>query len=191
MVSSGTDEEIVFTPVIAKIVALCGLPVYLTMVKFIEQQEWSESGHVTSIGVNEVKDFHTVRNNGNYDAKPMMIHLRMFKAFLMFYMRKCHELYTNLDEHDVMDFMHTQFKEYVGHRDNFVGHRGCWRLVWVRIAVVSYARYWHLEWTTGVRTNELMMMMMMMMMMISMKQSTCRCVSSFYSSWLNKCNQDC
>ena len=112
-----TDEESVFTPVIARIVALCGLPVYSTMVKFIEQQEWSELGHVTSIGVNEVKDFHTVRNDGNYDAKPMMIHLRMFKAFLMFYTRKCHELSTTLDEHDVMNFTNTQFKEYVGSPD--------------------------------------------------------------------------
>jgi hypothetical protein len=112
-----TDEAIIFNPVIAKIVALCGLPVNLTMVKFIEQQEWSELGHVTSIGVNEVKDFHTVCNDGNYDAKPMMIHLRMFKAFLMFYTQKCHELSTTLDEHDVMDFTNTQFKEYVGSPD--------------------------------------------------------------------------
>jgi hypothetical protein len=109
-----TDEEIVFTPVIANIVALCGLPVYSAMVKFIEHQEWSELGHVTSIGVNEVKDFNTVRNDGNYDAKPMMIHLRMIKAFLMFYLRKCHELSTTLDEDDVMDFTNTYFKEYVG-----------------------------------------------------------------------------
>jgi hypothetical protein len=112
-----TDEAILFTPVIAKIVALCGLPFYSTMVKFIEQQEWLELGHVTSIGVNEVKDFHTVRNDGNYDAKPMMIHLRMLKAFLMFYTRKCHELSTTLDEHDVMDFTNTQLKEYVGSPD--------------------------------------------------------------------------
>jgi hypothetical protein len=72
---------------------------------------------VTSIGVNEVKDFHTVRNDGNYDANPMKIHLCMFKAFLMFYTRKCHELSTTLDEHDVMDFTNTQFKEYVGSPD--------------------------------------------------------------------------
>jgi hypothetical protein len=55
--------------VIARIVALYGLPVYSTMVKFIEQQKWSELGHVTFIGVNEVKDFHTVRYDENYDAK--------------------------------------------------------------------------------------------------------------------------
>jgi hypothetical protein len=94
-----TNNEIVFTPVIAKIVALCGLPAYSTMVKFIEQQEWSELGHVTYIGVNEVKDFHTVRNDGNYEAKPMMFHLRMFKAFLMFYTRKfmnCPRLWMNM-----------------------------------------------------------------------------------------------
>jgi hypothetical protein len=83
-----TDKKIVFNSVIARIVALRGLPLYSTMVKFIEQQEWSDLGHVTSIGVNEVKDFHTVRNGGNYDAKPMMIHLRMLMAFLMFYARK-------------------------------------------------------------------------------------------------------
>jgi hypothetical protein len=108
---STTDKDIIFTPVIARIVALCGLPIYSTMVKFIEQKEWSELGHVTSIGVNEVKDFYTVRNDGNYDANPMMIHLRMFKAFLMFYTRKCHELSTTLDEHDVMDLTTTPVQE--------------------------------------------------------------------------------
>jgi hypothetical protein len=110
---STTNKEIVFTPVIAKIVALCGLPAYSTIVKFIEQQEWSELMDLNevrdfhTVPNNEVKYFHTVLNDGNYDAKPMMIHLRMFKAFLMFYTRKCHELSTTLDEHDVMDFTST------------------------------------------------------------------------------------
>jgi hypothetical protein len=82
------------------------------MVKLIEQPEGLELGHVTSIGVNEVKDLHTVRNNGKYDARRMMI-----KVFLMFYTRKCHELSTTLDEHDVMVFTNTQFKEYIGSPD--------------------------------------------------------------------------
>jgi hypothetical protein len=35
----------------------------------------------------------------------------------MLFTRKCNELSTTLDEHDVMDFTNTQFKEYVGSPD--------------------------------------------------------------------------
>jgi hypothetical protein len=97
---------------IVKIADLCGFPPDSTMIKYIWQQGWSDLEHVTTIGVDEVKDFCTYREDGTYDARPMQIHLRMFKAFLLFYKRKCRELQTILDEEDVLDISKPEFKEY-------------------------------------------------------------------------------
>jgi hypothetical protein len=54
------------------------------MARYIDQQGWTELEHVAMIDVKEVKDFFTVDPDGNFEAKPMMVHLRMFKAFLLF-----------------------------------------------------------------------------------------------------------
>jgi hypothetical protein len=55
----------------------------------------------------------------------MLVHLWMFKAFLLYYMRKSHELYTSLSEEDVCDMTKTEFKDYCGsaqyHADAAVG----------------------------------------------------------------------
>jgi hypothetical protein len=86
------------------------------MVEYIDQQGWTELIHVTSMGLDEVKEFHTVRNDTiTYSANPMLIHLRLFKCFLLYYKRKCRELFTTLSEDDVMyGFSRTQFEEYCG-----------------------------------------------------------------------------
>jgi hypothetical protein len=109
----------VHTPVIAKIILLCGFPADSTMVRYIEQQGWTELKHATTIGVAEIKDFFTTRSNGTYDAKPMLVHLRMFKVFLLFYMRKGREFSTSLDEDDVLDITKAEFKAYCGSTDYF------------------------------------------------------------------------
>jgi hypothetical protein len=84
-------------------------------VRFIDQQGWTKLIHVTTIDVGEIKDFHTVRPDGGYKAKPMMIHLRMFKAFLLYYKRKCRELSISLDDDDVADIISkTGLHEYCG-----------------------------------------------------------------------------
>jgi hypothetical protein len=117
MTTAGTMPKatrVAHTPVIAKIIALCGFPADSTMVRYIDQQGWTELEHVTSVGVDEIKDFMTVRNDGSLDAKPMLIHLRMFKAFLLYYMRKRRELFTSLTEEDVLDITKTEFKKYCG-----------------------------------------------------------------------------
>jgi Reverse transcriptase (RNA-dependent DNA polymerase) len=117
--TTGGDVEttgvVVHTPVISKIIDMCDFPLDSTMVKFINQQGWTRLMHVTTIDVSEVKDFHTVRRDGNFEAKPMMIHLRMFKAFLLYYKRKCRELSTPLDDDDVAMLMSkTAFHDYCG-----------------------------------------------------------------------------
>jgi hypothetical protein len=75
---------IVRSPIIAYIIKLCKFPEDSTMVEYIDQQCWTELIHVTTIGLDEVKDFHTVRDDGiTYSAKLMLIHLRLFKCFLL------------------------------------------------------------------------------------------------------------
>jgi hypothetical protein len=73
------------------------------MVEYLDQQDWTELIHVTNIGLHEVKDFHMVRDDGvTYSAKPMFIHLHLFKCFLMYYKRQCRKLFTTLSEDDVI-----------------------------------------------------------------------------------------
>jgi hypothetical protein len=74
--------------VISKIILLCDFPADSIMVSYIDQQGWKELEDVISIGVDEIKDFFTVRSDGFFEAKPMQIHLRRFKAFILYYKRR-------------------------------------------------------------------------------------------------------
>jgi hypothetical protein len=49
---------------------------------------WTSLEYITLIGVKEVKYFFTVHPDGSFKAKPMIVHLRMFKAFILFYTQK-------------------------------------------------------------------------------------------------------
>jgi len=84
------------------------------MVEYIVQQGWKRLFHVTTIGVDEVKDFFTVRSDGHYKASPMLIHIRMMKAFLLYYKHKCRDLSCNLDEDDVLAITKREFYDYIG-----------------------------------------------------------------------------
>jgi hypothetical protein len=69
------------------------------------------------VGLDEVKDFAMFKDDGTFEAKPMMHHLRMFKRFLLFYNRMSLEISSLLDEDDVMSIPITRFKEYCGSPD--------------------------------------------------------------------------
>ena len=95
-----------FTSIISFIIDLCSFPNDSTMVKYIDQQGWTELFHVTTIGITEVKDFVTVRDDGfTYEAKPMTIHLRAFKGFIMYYKRRSRDFCETLDASDTMSFI--------------------------------------------------------------------------------------
>jgi hypothetical protein len=96
------ENENVFTHLIAKIKLLCGFPADSTMVRYIDQQGWTSLEDVTLIGVQEVKDFFTVDTDGHFKTKPMMVHLRIFKAILLFYTRKRRESPLKMTEEDVL-----------------------------------------------------------------------------------------
>jgi hypothetical protein len=78
------------------------------------KQGWTELIHVTTIGLDEVKDFHMVRDDGiTYSTNPMLIHLHLFKCFLLYYKCQCRKLFTMLSEDDIMyGFSRTWFEEY-------------------------------------------------------------------------------
>jgi hypothetical protein len=107
-------EEYHFTPILTKIKTICGLPDDSTMARYIFQQCWTELEHVTTIGIDEVNGFATFREDGAFEARPMMIHLCMFKAFLLYYTRKCREMSTILIEDAVIYIFKTQFKYNFG-----------------------------------------------------------------------------
>ena len=103
----------VFAPVIDYIIWLCDFPEDSTMVKFIEQQGWTKLIHVTTIGIDEVKDFYTVKDDGmTFEAKPMLIHVRLFKAFLLFYKRKSREVGDVLTEENLLSLSQAEFHGY-------------------------------------------------------------------------------
>jgi hypothetical protein len=104
----------VYTHVIARIIQLCDFPEDSIMVRYIDQKGWMELEEVTMIGVHEVKDFFTVRDDGIFETNPMLIH---FIAFLLYFKRKGQELLTTLKEDDILDMKNTEFKKYCGSAD--------------------------------------------------------------------------
>jgi hypothetical protein len=80
-----SDEGIKVTgraAIIDYIIVLCGFAEDSVMVEYIDQEEWSKIYHVASIGIHEVNDFHTIKDNGSYEAKPLTMHLWLLKGFL-------------------------------------------------------------------------------------------------------------
>jgi hypothetical protein len=101
-----------YTPVISKVIFLCDFPSASIMVCYIDKQGLKELEDVISFDVDEQKDFFTVCSDGFFEAKPMQIHLCMFKAFLLYLMRKGQELSTTLNKDDVLNMKKTEFKKY-------------------------------------------------------------------------------
>jgi hypothetical protein len=95
-----SNSVTVHSPVIEKIMLLCGFSADSTMARYIEQQQWTELHHVLTISRDEIKEFKTFRDDGSFEARPMQIHLCMFKAFLLYCQRKEHDWATPISEED-------------------------------------------------------------------------------------------
>jgi hypothetical protein len=114
------------TAIIDHIIGLCGFAEDSIMVEYIDQEEWSKIHHVTSIGIYEVKDFHTIKDNGSYEAKPLTMHLRLLKRFLLYYRRRCNNFSMTLDEHDVMTLITKKpFENYMSLAEFFEDLAAC------------------------------------------------------------------
>ena len=104
--------------VIDHIVDICGFASDSTMVKIIVQQQWSELSDVTMLTLDDIKDLVLTKDDGSFDAKPMTIHVRRLKGFLLYYNRKSKDdFFTTLSDDDVLAITKTEFTEYCGSPD--------------------------------------------------------------------------
>ena len=77
MVDPEPEEGWVHTPIIDHIIKICDFSHDSTIVKYMVQQQWTDLDHVVMVDLDEVKDFHTVREDGlTFEAKPMLTHCR-------------------------------------------------------------------------------------------------------------------
>jgi hypothetical protein len=82
----GSEDKWVRSEIIQHIIDLCGFPADSLMVRYMDQQQWSELEHVVMAALDEIKDFATFRDNGiTYEGKPTIIHQKKLRAFLLFY----------------------------------------------------------------------------------------------------------
>jgi hypothetical protein len=99
--------------VIDHIIYLCGFPDDSTMVKFIKNNGWTDLSDVTSLSLDDTNDFKTV----SYVTDPLAHHVRRFRGFLVYYLRKCRELSFDLDKDDVIMITKKEFASYCGSLD--------------------------------------------------------------------------
>jgi hypothetical protein len=128
--TTGTAEVVIHPPLIAKIIYLCGIPEDSTMVMFMFKKKWKELFDVLSADFDDINAFHTVKK----DLK--MVYIRMFKCFLLYYMRKCRENGGSLSEGDVLNITSTQFKSYAGSDEYFIDSK-TWLEVYAAKQVVT------------------------------------------------------
>jgi hypothetical protein len=61
-----------------------------TMVKYFDQQGWTDLVQVTTLGIEEFKDFYTVKDDSfTFEAQPMWVHIRLLNGSLLYFWRKC------------------------------------------------------------------------------------------------------
>ena len=96
------------------IINICGFPDDSTMVEIFNQEGWTDIVDIAMLTMQEVDSLHSTNSDGSYKAKPMNLHLRQFKGFLMYYNMKCRELSTTLDNDDILSITKTQLFDYMG-----------------------------------------------------------------------------
>jgi hypothetical protein len=82
------------------------------MVEVIKQDGWTKLEDITLIAVDEVKDLWLLKGNGMHLGYPMMVHICMFKAFLLYYKRRSRDRMYPPDEEDVLEYTKFVFNEY-------------------------------------------------------------------------------
>jgi hypothetical protein len=60
----GSEDKWVRSEIIQHIIDLCGFSADSLMVRYMDQQQWSELEHVVMTALDEIKDFATFRDNG-------------------------------------------------------------------------------------------------------------------------------
>jgi hypothetical protein len=95
------------------------------MVKYIDQQQWSQLVHIVAVGLEAIDEFFAVKSDGlTFGAAPMYIHLRTFKSFLLCYKSKTCWGEGPMDD-DVMNWTPRDFKKYCSskaYRDDYAAN---------------------------------------------------------------------
>jgi hypothetical protein len=101
-----------FIKIIQHIIMLCGFPEDSLMVEVIKQERWTKLEDIILIAVDEVKDLRLLRGDGMHLRCPMMVHIRIFNAFLLYYKRRRRDHTYPPDEEDVLEYTKLVFNEY-------------------------------------------------------------------------------
>jgi hypothetical protein len=100
--------------VMEHIINICGFPDDSTMVEIFRQEGWTDIADIAMITMAEADGLFAANSYGSYKAKPMTFHIRQFKAFLMYYNRKCRDLSTTLNDEDVLNITKTELFDSMG-----------------------------------------------------------------------------
>jgi hypothetical protein len=86
------------------------------MARFLIQQGWKKLEQVNAIEVGEVEDFTIFRDDGLVQAQPIMIHVWMLKAFLLYCQRKEREAQTRSKQMMSLEYQKSISKNTVDKR---------------------------------------------------------------------------
>ena len=92
------------TAVIQHIIKLCGFAADSTMVSYIDQEQWKTVFDMITLHVSQIDDFEVIRDDGKFDAKPMLKDRRMLTFFLLYYQSRCVFLLSTLDDNELLTF---------------------------------------------------------------------------------------
>ena len=81
-------DSVVFTPVIAAVIALCNFPADSVMVQCIQEEGWSTLLHVLKHNWYGIEDMHTIGSDDNSKVKPLVIHKSMLQGVILYHKRK-------------------------------------------------------------------------------------------------------
>jgi hypothetical protein len=100
--------------IINHFIKVCGFSHDSLMVKYIDQQQWSELAHIAMHGLEDSKDFEVFQADGFTPlGKPMLIHQKLFKSFLLYYKRQTLWEEEGPSEAEVMCWTPEEFKTYL------------------------------------------------------------------------------
>ena len=102
------------TDVIEHIIFLCGFAPDSTMVSYIDQEQWGSIYDVVTYHFKQIDDMNVIRDNGKFDAKPMLKGCRRLKCFLLYYRMKCDALVSTLIDEEVVMWKRSEFNDYYG-----------------------------------------------------------------------------
>jgi hypothetical protein len=100
------------TAVIQHIIKLCGFADDSIMVKYIDQEQWQNVFDVVTHNFKQIDEFNVTRDNGKFDAKPMLKDRRWLKCFLLFYQMKCNDLSSTIIDEEVILWKRSIFLDY-------------------------------------------------------------------------------